>query len=458
MMAAQQTHDSDGVVTAPQVSDVVLGLGPTGLACARHLYARGRDVVVMDSRSAPPAMAQLRAQLPDVRVVTGGFDAAIMRQASRIVVSPGVALEEPSVREAAACGIEVIGEIELFARAVNAPVLAITGSNGKSTVTALLGDILAAAGMDAPVGGNLGTNALDLLQTSAPDAYVLELSSFQLESTSSLRPRVACVLNLSPDHMDRHGDLVTYAAAKARIFDGADTAVVNLDDPMVNEMVRDVPTKLGFSIAGANDAFATLTRDACSLVLGERILMPAAQVPLVGRHNLANVLAACCMAEAFGASHDAMRRAVHAFVPLKHRCQLVIERAGVRWVNDSKGTNVGATVAAIEGLQQGRNLVLIAGGVGKDQDFAPLGDAISRHVHTLVLLGRDAERIDAAVPLQVKRARSRDLREAVALAHAAARAGDCVVLSPACASFDMFEGYRARGDAFIELVMQGPPR
>jgi UDP-N-acetylmuramoylalanine--D-glutamate ligase len=435
-------------------ADVVLGLGPTGLACARFLRRRGRSVMVMDSRESPPGLRSLRSELPEVPVITGGFDVSMMRRAQRLVLSPGVSPDVPEVRAAAAQGVEVLGEIELFARVVNAPLAAVTGSNGKSTVTEMLAQMLREAGVDAAVGGNLGINALDLLRTPPPTVYLLELSSFQLETTHSLRSEVACVLNLSPDHMDRHGDLATYAAAKARIFDGARHAVVNLDDAAVMAMAPAAPAPLGFSVRGVAGAQAWLRGedDDAELVVHGEPLMRAAEVPLAGRHNLANVLAASLMAARFDVPAAAMRKAMLSFRGLPHRCQTVAERDGVTWVNDSKGTNVGAAVAAIEGLQHGRNLVLIAGGEGKQQDFAPLGMAAQQHVHTVLLLGRDAGRIAEALPAEVVVARAGDLLEAVELARDVAHAGDCVLFSPACASFDMFDDYVARGEAFVDLV------
>ena len=410
----------------------------------------------MDSRAEPPQAGRLRAELPDVHVHTGGFDIGLLRRAERIVLSPGVAIDHPAVRDAAAHGVDVLGEVELFASAVNAPVAAITGSNGKSTVTALIGDMLRADGRDVEVGGNLGPNALELLRDPAPDVYVLELSSFQLESTRSLTPAVAAVINLSADHMDRHVDLEAYGAAKARIFRGADVAVINLDDEHVRAMDVGSAHVRGFSLHGADGARASLRGnvDKAVLCVDGVDVMAASEVPLVGRHNLANVLAACCVASALGVSPAAMRRATHAFRGLAHRCELVAVERGVRYVNDSKGTNVGACVAAIEGLQNGRNVVLIAGGIGKQQDFSPLHGPVDRHVHTVVLIGADAPAVAAALPTTVRCLHADDLSHAVREAKSVAVAGDCVLLSPACASFDMFENYAARGESFRRAVQE----
>jgi UDP-N-acetylmuramoylalanine--D-glutamate ligase len=454
MQAALVTHPATHPDTAPVV---VVGLGDTGLSVARHLCERGEPVVVVDSRRDPPALAALREELPAVRVELGPFDPARMESASRLVVSPGVPLGEPAVARAAASGVEVLGDIELFAREVAAPVAAITGSNGKSTVTALLGDMAAAAGRRVRVGGNLGTPALDLLRDGDAELYVLELSSFQLERTWSLAPAVAAVLNLSPDHLDRYCDLAAYATAKSGILDGARHAVLNLDDPRVMAMSRPGQPRSGFSVHGAPGARAALTRRAGRdwLALDAEPILPVADVPVAGRHNLANALAAMALAAALEIPVSAMASAIAGFRALAHRCVPVVEQHGVRWIDDSKATNVGAAVAAIEGMASGRNLVLIAGGLSKQQDFSPLAAPLARHVHTLVVLGRDGAEIERVAPSDLRRCQATDMSDAVRLARAAARPGDVVLLSPACASFDMFASYAARGLAFADAVRAG---
>ena len=457
MRALAMTHTTNQPQQAPVL---VVGLGESGLSVARHLAARGESVLVLDSRECPPGLARLERELPQVRVRLGAFDAALLAAAPRVILSPGVPLSEPAVQAALAAGVEVIGDVELFAREVPAPVAAVTGSNGKSTVTALLGDIARAGGLRTEVGGNLGPPALDLLQGEAADLYVLELSSFQLETTWSLAPAVAAVLNVSPDHLDRYADLASYVAAKASILSGAEVAVLNLDDPLVARLESDATRVVGFSVLGNPRARAGLVAGDGGpwLALGGEPVAPAASMPLAGRHNLANALAAMAMAEVLGVAREAMVRGIVAFRALAHRCVRVAERAGVSWIDDSKGTNVGATVAAIEGIARGRNLVLIAGGVGKGQDFSALAGPIANHVHTLVLLGRDAAHIDAVVPDGVARVQAASMHEAVRLAAQFARAGDCVLLSPACASFDMFDGYAARGDAYAAAVSALEPR
>lgn len=433
---------------------VVVGLGATGLSVARHLAALGESVLVMDDREQPPALTALRRELPQVAVRLGAYDAALLAAADRVILSPGVPLADPGVQAALAAGVEIVGDVELFAREVSAPVAAVTGSNGKSTVTALLADMTRAAHKRTRVGGNFGPPALELLTGDAADVYVLELSSFQLETTWSLAPAVAAVLNVSPDHMDRYPDLAAYVAAKARILDGAEAVVLNLDDPLVARLGHDAARVAGFSVQGNPDARASLLSGDGGewLALDGEPVAPASSMPLAGRHNLANALAAMAMAEVLGVSREAMVRGIAGFRGLAHRCVRVAERNGVHFIDDSKATNVGATVAAIEGVARGRNLVLIAGGLGKGQDFSALAAPIARHVHTLVLLGQDADAIDAVVPAGVVRRRAAGMDDAVAIAAQAAAAGDTVLLSPACASFDMFDGYAARGLAFAAAV------
>lgn len=438
------------------VKTLVIGLGRTGLSCARYLRSRGHSVAVMDSREAPPGLAQARAELPDVALLLGGIDPAALAAANEVVVSPGVPLSEPAIRQAVAAGIPVVGDIELFARAAAAPVVAITGSNGKSTVTTLVGLIARHAGLRVAVGGNLGEPALDLLSPET-ELYVLELSSFQLEATSSLAVRAATVLNLSADHLDRYADLAAYAAAKARIFAHAESAVVNRDDPAAAGLAAAVADRRGFTL-GSPDAgdYGIREHDGADWVArGRQPLLPVAEIRLPGLHNLSNCLAALALAEAAGLPLASAREVLRTFPGLPHRSQLVHERAGVRWINDSKGTNPGATLAALAGLvpdpDAGR-AVLIAGGDAKGADFAKLGDAIAERARCAILIGRDASRIDAAVGGRVPTIHAGDLHEAVRIAAKQARPGDCVLLSPACASFDMFDDYEHRGRVFTEAV------
>lgn len=440
---------------------LVVGAGATGLSCARHLLAQGCAVRVLDTRQIPPGLAELRELVPVGEIYLGDWPAAAFAGVDEIVVSPGLGLDAPALVDAARRGVPLLGDIELFARAVRRPVLAITGSNGKSTVTTLAGEMLVRAGRTVAVGGNLGPPALDLLAGPPPDAYVLELSSFQLERTASLRPAAACVLNLSPDHIDRHGSFAAYAAAKARVLGGAAVAVLSRDDAAVAALAsglgatqRVVWFGLG-APTGAAD-FGLLECDGVPwLARGDKALLPAAALRLSGRHNLANALAALALVEALGVPLADALPALREFTGLPHRTQWVAEHGGVAWYDDSKGTNVGATLAAIEGLAPTRpsgRLVLILGGQGKGQEFAPLRGTLAAHGRAAVLIGQDAESIARALGSVVPVRRVADMAAAVAAAAALAEPGDGVLLSPACASFDMFGGYAARGEAFAHAV------
>jgi UDP-N-acetylmuramoylalanine--D-glutamate ligase len=431
---------------------LVMGLGKSGLSAVRTLLALGAAVAVTDSRPAPPGLVELQRQYPQVPCYPGGFPAAVVAGAARLLVSPGVSLQTPVIAAAAARGVPVWGDIELFARLARAPVAAITGSNGKSTVTTLLGLMAEQAGVRVAVGGNLGTPALELLAQPATELYVLELSSFQLESTGSLNARVATVLNISPDHLDRHGSLAAYTQAKQRIFRGDGWQVINADDPAVTAMAEPGRPGLQFTLAEPAPGEFGLRRCAGELWLahGADCWLAAAELRISGAHNLANALAALSMGYALGLERTAMLAALRTFTGLPHRTRLVLEWDGVRWYDDSKGTNVGATVAAVNGLP-GR-LVLIAGGDGKGQDFTPLGAALVPKVHALVLLGRAAPAIAAAAGGCVPVHRARDMAQAVAMAAQLAHPGDSVLLSPACASFDMFSNYEERGEVFAAEV------
>ncbi len=435
---------------------LIVGLGATGLSCVRHLAARNGSLVVADSRDAPPALEAMRAEFPEIETSLGGFDARLFQYAREIVLSPGVSPAEPAVRAAVKRGVPVIGDIELFALEASAPVAAVTGSNGKSTVTMLVAEMAARDGRRVKTGGNLSPPALSLLEGDAPDLYVLELSSFQLETTRSLRPVVATVLNVSPDHMDRHPQFDDYVEAKRRIFHGDGIMVINLDDPVVASMYEPGRGCIGFTLKPPpeNDFGIVEHEEEAWLARGAEPLIRVAELPLPGLHNAANCLAALAMGEALGVSIKARLAALKDFKGLPHRCQLVAEQDEVRWYDDSKGTNVGATVAAIRGLGSERELVLIAGGLSKGADFSPLKGPVARHVRQVVLFGRDAELIERALAGIVACTRVEDLEAAVRAAGEAATPGSAVLFSPACASFDMFEDYAARGRAFAAAVRE----
>ena len=429
--------------------EVVFGLGATGLSCARFLHRNGRRFVVIDTRDNPPELAVLQREMPEVPVFAGAIPDAVVEQGGAWVVSPGIALDHPVVTRALAAGAQVSGDIDLFMRAASAPVVGITGSNAKSTVTALLGAMAAEAGLNVGVGGNLGLPALDLLAAER-ELYVLELSSFQLERAGSLGLAVATVLNVSADHLDRHGSLQHYHQAKHRIFRGCAHAVVNRDDPLTLPLVGAETAVSSWRMKEPElHGFGLRVMDGQEMLcLGFDALLAVNELGMPGRHNVANVLAALALGHAAGLPMPAMLSAARSFGGLPHRCQLVAERAGVHFVNDSKGTNVGATAAALRGFGEGAQVVLIAGGVGKGQDFRPLRQALQSTAKALILIGEAADEIARAVGDLLPVQRAQDMADAVRLASDCAAPGDVVLLSPACASFDMFSGYPARGDAF----------
>jgi len=451
---------------------LVLGLGETGLSMARWIVRQGGTVRVADTRAAPPALAALRAALPQVQVRTGAFAPALLDGVHLVAASPGVPLAEPVVASALARGLEVVGDVELFARFLAANgagrVIAITGTNGKSTVTALAGAMCRAAAVDREVAGNISPAVLAALGARLdmgrlPEAWVVELSSFQLETTASLHPDAATVLNVSPDHLDRYPDVAAYAAAKARIFAGTGVQVLNRDDPatMAMRVAGRRAITFGLNPAPDHDDFGLLkVFGEHWLAMGATPLMPVRDMRLAGLHNAANALAALALCRAIGLPLAPLLDALRSFAGLPHRVERVGEIGGVTFYDDSKGTNVGSTVAALAGIARGLNgsggkVVLIAGGDGKHQDFAPLAGAVAGAARAVVLIGRDApaiERALASTGTPIERAAS--MQDAVARAFEAAQAGDVVLLSPACASFDMFANYHQRGEVFSAAVKE----
>ncbi|MCW8825323.1 MAG: UDP-N-acetylmuramoyl-L-alanine--D-glutamate ligase [Gammaproteobacteria bacterium] len=445
-MSAQTVHPQTETYT------LVVGLGATGLSVARFLAKQGGRVVVADSRELPPNVEQLDSGF---ECHFGKFNRDLFRGAELIVLSPGVAADEPTVQSAINAGVEVIGDIELFARHAKSPVVGITGSNGKSTVTTLLGEMAREAGINVAVGGNIGTPALDLITSPEPELYILELSSFQLEVTNSLECAAAVVLNVSEDHLDRHHTLTHYAEIKAQVYHGQNgVMVINRDDPMVAEMA--IPSRRTISygldkVEAANDYGVETIDNIHWLMRGEQRLISESALKVGGLHNLSNALAALALGEAVGLSEVAMLRALQKFTGLAHRCEWVAEIDGVTWFNDSKGTNVGATVAALNGLSQNR-AVLIAGGQGKGADFSPLKEVVAKRARAVILIGEDGPLIEKAIIGSVQIIHAETLKQAVELAAENAQAGDAVLFSPACASFDMFRSYVDRGEQFVALV------
>jgi UDP-N-acetylmuramoylalanine--D-glutamate ligase len=437
---------------------VVVGLGATGLSVARFLAARGDDFCVYDTRENPPGLAALRDELPQATVLTGPVPQDVLDTAGELIVSPGIAPAEPWLEQAVAAGAQLLGDIDLFVREARAPVVGITGSNAKSTVTEMVGAMARAAGLRVGVGGNLGVPALDLLDDEQ-QLYVLELSSFQLERAGELGLAVATVLNLTPDHLDRHGSMPRYHQAKHRIFNGCGTVVFHADDPLtipplaagrrqVSWRLRE-PDLAGFGLREVDGA--------TWLAEGFDLLLPVDDLPLPGRHNTANALAALAIGTAAGLPRAAMLEALRGFRGLPHRCEQVLEADGVQWINDSKATNVAAAIAAVEGLGAGRPLVLIAGGRDKGSDFRPLRAVVQRCCSAVLLIGEAAPQIRDAIGDVVTTELVGDLASAVTRARALAVPGTTVLLSPACASFDQFASYAARGDAFRAAVRELTP-
>ncbi|MCL7944462.1 UDP-N-acetylmuramoyl-L-alanine--D-glutamate ligase [Marinobacter sp. ATCH36] len=433
---------------------LVVGLGQTGLSCVRYLCEKGRDVAVADSRTSPPGLEQLTAGWPGLPVYLGDFDPEVFAGFNELVVSPGISIAEPAIRHAAEQGAVIRGDIDLFAEAADAPIVAITGSNGKTTVTSLVGEMAKAAGRRVEVGGNIGTPALDLLGRGA-DLYVLELSSFQLETTRELNALAATVLNVSDDHMDRYPTKMAYFQAKQRIFNGCKNAVVNLDDALSTPMARDSLRFLCFGFHRVNpDTFSTRDDDEGTwITFGFDNLLLANELGLMGRHNISNVMAALALGHAAGLPMAVMLETARNFRGLPHRCEFIRRVDDVDYINDSKGTNVGATVAAIESLVPADGkVVLIAGGEGKGADFSPLAGPILAHCRAAVLIGADAGLIASALGDQVDVVNVASMEDAVHKAADLAEPGDRVLLSPACASFDMFRDYKDRGDSFRKQV------
>ena len=436
---------------------VIIGLGQTGLSCAQFLARRGRRVVIVDNRVDPPGLPLLRRELPMVPVSLGTFDLDVVRGAAELVLSPGVSLEEGAIRDAIANGVPVCGDIELFARVVDVPVVAVTGSNGKSTVTTLLGDMARVDGRAVRVGGNLGPPALDLLDGESADLFVLEVSSFQLETTHSLRPAAAVVLNLTPDHMDRYDSVEAYARVKQRVFNGDVVMILNLDDPRVLAMRCDDRRTIGFTLERPK-AFDFGILDGAAgpwLARGETPLLPVSALKAAGRHMTANALASLALGTAMDISLSAMRTVLRRFTGLAHRCQLVSERDGIRWYNDSKATNPGATIAALESFGKTGQVVLIAGGDAKGADFSALHRAAAGVLRAAIVIGRDADALEQTLEDVALVVRAHTIEEAVAQAREHARRGDAVLLLPACASLDMFSGYEERGRRFVEAIGKG---
>jgi UDP-N-acetylmuramoylalanine--D-glutamate ligase len=438
---------------------LVAGLGKTGLSIARYLRRNNKTFVVFDTRKEAPGLAEFKAEFPDISVYLQHVPDDILGQLTDIITSPGLSLDTPFIKQAIQSGIAVYGDIECLAKEINAPVVAITGTNGKSTVTTLVGEMAKAAGFSVAVAGNIGTPVLDMLDDEHQyDLWVLELSSFQLDLTYSLSPIVSTILNVTPDHLDRHHTIEAYVQAKQRIYHQSKVALYNREDvaTIPHKTMNSEPRTISFgSDAPVAGNWGLINQQgAVYLAKGEDCLMPVESLLIKGVHNWLNALAACALAETAGIPQHHIIAVLKTFSGLPHRCQWVRSLGGVEWINDSKGTNVGATISAINGIggaMQGK-IVLIAGGQGKGADFDELAEPISDYVRSIVLIGEDADKMEAALADVVPIVRASSLDNAVVLARTCAKPGDVVLLSPACASLDMFRDFNHRGDVFASSV------
>ncbi|MDP0589063.1 MAG: UDP-N-acetylmuramoyl-L-alanine--D-glutamate ligase [Candidatus Endonucleobacter bathymodioli] len=435
---------------------VVVGLGQTGLSCIRYLSHEGLPFSVVDSRTSPPGLKEFYQHYPEIPIVLGDFNRELLCSADELIVSPGIPLAQPDIAAALAKGVKAIGDIELFCRGVtDVPIVAITGTNGKSTVTTLLGEMARQDGINVAVGGNIGISVLDLLEPRI-ELYVLELSSFQLETTESLCAEAATVLNISHDHMDRYSSLTAYHRVKQKVYKGCKTAIYNIDDSLSVPLPKYATYRTGFTgdVPDIGQFGLKCEGESIWLYKGMSRLINASRIHIAGHHNYMNVLAALALGEAVGIRLESMLEAICLFTGLPHRCQFIAEARGVRWINDSKATNVGASIAAMEGLGRCNSgkIVLIAGGDGKGADFFAMKDSVKNHVRHLILMGRDAEVLEKQLAGCAAVTRTKSLREAVVVAREVSRFGDVVLLAPACASFDMFTSFEHRGEQFCKIV------
>lgn len=433
---------------------VILGLGKTGISCVRFFSNKTKTIAIVDSRFEPPGLEIIANDFPDIPLYLGSFNEEILCSANELIVSPGIAINEQSIKQAIKAGVRVIGDIELFCQHVSKPIIAITGSNGKSTVAILFSKMIEASGKSVELGGNIGTPALDLFLKQEPDYYVLELSSFQLETTKSLNAIAAVVLNITEDHMDRYSNFKEYAFAKQRIYAGTGTMVINLDDDIVAAFTRNNRKTICYTTKGpGKNAFGIRVKNGNSyIVYGESDLIAITDLGIRGKQNISNAMAALALGTTINLPIESMLSVLQDFQGLPHRCQWISNINGVDWYNDSKATNVGATCAAIESLAGNNNMVLIAGGEGKGADFSKLAEVAAGRVKATILMGSDANRLANVLKGIVDIYFALDMNAAVKLAYGISAAGGIVLLSPACASFDMFEDYQQRGVEFIEAI------
>lgn len=445
---------------ATQQYKVIVGLGSTGLSCARFFHAKGIPFRVVDSRFSPPCLAVFEVEFPFAEVELGGFSEATLMAAEELVVSPGVSLATPEIAKAIEAGVPVTGDIDIFRRYCKQPLVAITGSNGKSTVVTLIAEMAQRAGLNIGVGGNLDGRAsmpaLDMLSSETRELYLLELSSFQLETTQQLNADIAAILNVSEDHMDRYESMSEYANAKQRIFDGCSLAIINRNDEstLPPQTFAGEKISIGLDVPLANEWGIRLLEGREWIVKGEEQLVALDEIKLVGRHNVTNAMVALAVALQVGIDTEKAVETLREFQGLPHRCQWIRALRGVDYYNDSKGTNVSATCQAITGVAEkvSGSVFLIAGGLAKEADFGPLVPLLRSHVAHVVLIGRDGHMIADAIGDAVTTEFADTLEEAVSVCQDRAVAGDAVLLSPACASQDMFKDFAHRGRVFVATV------
>ena len=456
MLLINQSDTEFMAETVIKFDAIIIGLGKTGISCVRHLSRKDVSLAVVDNRNSPPELKTLSEEFPEIPLFLGPFDQNLLECAETLIVSPGVSLYEPAIQNAVNNGVEIIGDIELFARQAKAPIIAVTGSNGKSTVATLITEIIREAGARVELGGNIGTPALSLLNKPLPDFYVLELSSFQLESVHTLNALVSVVLNISIDHMDRYNSMNDYVHAKEKIFMGDGSMIINKDDESVSKIFNENRNTIVYTLHEPKEKeFGVRSFNGVEWIcFGTEQILSVSGLQIKGRHNISNALASMAIGKAIGIDFGPMVAAVKKFKGLPHRCEWIATINDIDWINDSKGTNPGASCAAIEGLAEENNIILIAGGDGKGADFTSLAHSAEGRVHSAILIGRDANRIAAVLrpPISVYQATSMD--GAVSIAARLATSGDRVLLSPACASLDMFNDYQERGALFKRAVLR----
>ena len=433
---------------------VIVGLGKTGLSCFRYLSNQGLNVAITDSREEPPELLELRAEFESASVYLGQINEQVLLASDQIILSPGVSLDNKSIKLSIENNIPVFGDIELFCQKAQAPIIAVSGSNGKSTVTTIVAEMTRLAGLKTYVGGNIGIPALDLLSDSTPDLYVLELSSFQLETTYSLNAHASVVLNVSPDHMDRYSSLKDYANTKKRIYSGQGLMVLNKDEEYIHSIIDSKRDTIYFSLgAPEGENFGLINHNnEVWLSQGNEKIINKNQLKIKGEHNISNALAAMALAGAVNVPTNIMADVLKNFTGLEHRCQLVREIDNVSWYNDSKATNVGACIASITGLCELGNIILIAGGDSKGADLSGLNLIVKKYIKRVFLFGIDANKLADVMDSDVDKEFVNNMNEAVKGASKIADPDDIVLLAPACSSLDMYKNYQQRGDAFISAI------